>query len=550
MSAIITATAIAAYHYITVENEIKEVDSQALQSNSDLNHTLLQKIQQLENSFTAKIHELEVAHSAELTEMREALNATEERLVNATIMIQDLEEKHLTVFREMERALDETEGKLEEATATLLMLEDSYFMTIAAIQRDVNVTKVKLDDTTGKIAELEEGLSGTETAITSLNVNKASKATVDGLAVRLGDLEIGKVDRTQFEVLSGNVTSLRETTSAADKDIRQQLSDTVRTSEFQETVGSIYNTSVATYALVEGVQGRVDTLALTKANQSDLEDLVLNIGDLRNTTKADQQEIDYLTASFESLSNNVILLREWTIREDAILHLELEALANGSLNLSHHIELQDLIAKFASTKANKTDLEALALDVTTLAGNTVRTSDFNQLSGTVDGIGHSIEVVSQLTLNLTTSVGHINSVLISKADQRNVDVLEARVTLLENTTAETEKLVASLKTSKEELNQLKDRVSLLNETTANEGQLQQDLEEKLANHTASSVETHSQLSLNISSNVEEIVINGEKLRNLRKEINRLKSSGRPGPVPVTWLIIMAASITLIFFANV
>ena len=514
VSAIITATAITAYHYITVENEIKEVD---LQSNSDLNHTLLQKIQQLENSFTAKIHELEVAHSAELTEMREALNATEERLVNATIMIQDLEEKHLTVFREMERALDETEGKLEEATATLLMLEDSYFMTIAAIQREVNVTKVKLDDTTGKIAELEEGLSGTETAIASLNVSKASKAIVDGLTERVEELEIGKVDKTEFEILSGNVTSLRETISAVDEDIRQELSELAsttlnlthydqlqdgiqhlvedRTSDFLETVNVIDNTTVAMQRdiqqLIDG-KGQTreelnetretlyaatasitvledalnDTTQRTSALEVELANTKMEISSL-NETKASKASVEELTeeleirkvdkTEFEILSGNVTSLRETTSAADEDIRQELSVLADSTINHTHYNQLQNGIQHLTTLVTELNDSTEKNLETVDGFHNTTLAmqSDIEQLTNdhrqTREELNETRERIHNARASITVLEYGLNDT-------------KHRTSVVEGELANTKMEVSSLnetKASKVSVNELTERVEEL-----------------------------------------------------------------------------------------
>ena len=76
------------------------------------------------------------------------------------------------------------------------------------------VQEVRLEEARATISRLKE-------VITVLNTSKAAKATVDELIKNQKQLDSEKVDRTEFEVLSANVTSLRETSSQADEEIKE-----------------------------------------------------------------------------------------------------------------------------------------------------------------------------------------------------------------------------------------------------------------------------------------------------------------------------------------
>ena len=552
---VIASTAVIVYHYMT-ENQIKEMDSQiessALESDNNLNKTLSMKIQQLESTFTTKISELEANYSAELASMKEMLNKTEERLINATIMITELEEKHLLTFREMEAALNETEGLLQDATAAISMLEENHAMAIKVLEEELNTTNMKLEEvmtaveevdisTTAKTTELEAKLQSAETEIATLNITKASKVVVNEITDRVADLETGKVDKTEFAILSDNVRSNFEQLVIYVSDLENS---TVQTSDFVRLVESIENTTAEIWV----------EIAL-KANQSEINTLTEQITNL-TATVVDRVE-------FDSLSINVTILRESTALEDETLHAEIEALADGSLNLTHHDQLKILIEQFALTKANQTDFEDLAFDVVTLANGTVRTNDFNQLAETVDGIDHTTMIIqdniSDLALNFTTlksNVSHLNSVLVMKADQQQVDTLEDKLATLVNTTVErsTFKLlqdrVESLATNKANqstLEQLKETVELLNKTTTDEITLQEDLAETLTNHTISSQETHNQLTLNITSNYDDIQNNMDGLTTVQEELKELQDSSQRELIPM-WLTIIA-SLSFIFFIH-
>ena len=290
---------------------------------------------------------------------------------------------------------------------------------IVELSLHIRLLEDGLTNTTHRTAVVEAELLNTKIEVLSLNDTKASKVVVNEITDRVADLETGKVDKTEFAILSDNVTSLREDTSQADEDIREDLNDVAD--------------STLNYTHYHQLQDGIDKLKQSKANQSNFEHLVMHVSDLENSTvqtsdfvqlvesienttaeigmeialKANQSEINTLTeqitnltatvvdrVEFDSLSINVTILRESTALEDETLHAEIEALADGSLNLTHHDQLKILIEQFALTKANQTDFEDLAFDVVTL--ETSVTSNDDDIENNRHCIEHAEDDIKQL----------------------------------------------------------------------------------------------------------------------------------------------------------
>ena len=112
----------------------------------------------------------------------------------------------------------------------------------------IAVLEVGLNDTTHRVSLVEVEMDNTKMKVSLLNVTKASK---DELNEHVEELKVGKANKTDFDALSENVSSLTETTSAADREIRQELSDLISdTARMSDFLGTVHNT---TLAIQEGV---------------------------------------------------------------------------------------------------------------------------------------------------------------------------------------------------------------------------------------------------------------------------------------------------------
>ena len=345
----------------------------------------------------------------ELAQTKQNLSLTNESLHNATTRIIQLE------------------IKLSNVTDRTSMIESNLSqLTTEQIQ-----IRNDLNGTTLRTTVVETELVDIKIEVLFLNDTKASKVVVDEITDRVEDLETGKVDKTEFEVLSDNVTSLREDTSQADEDIREDLND-------------LGNNTLQHY---HQLQDDIDKLKHSKANQSNFEELVVHVNDLANSTVQTsdflQSNLNLLTeqitnltvttvdrVEFDSLSINVTILRESSAREDEILHEEIEALVNGSLNLTQHNQLKDLIEEFALTKANQTDLEELENSTTTK----ITELDVKLLSTETEIASLNDTKASKVAMNEISD--RVEDLETEKVDKTEFEILSDNVTSLRDQTTD------------------------------------------------------------------------------------------------------------------
>ena len=258
------------------------------------------------------------------------------------------------------------------------------------------------------------------------------------------------------------------------------------------------------------------------------------------------------TTEFNSLLIDVSILRETVATKadkDAVLDLtqDMRILEATSLNESHYDQLQSGIDALKRSKVDWTDFEDLVLNVTSLADSTVRTSDFLQLSETVNDLESTThENISLLRLNFTNQIEYINTSLVGKADQHDVDMLTERVTTLSDTTMTLtafealEENVQSLATNKADqssLDHLKDAVNQLDDATAKQKDLH-ELDENVSSHISSSQQIHSRYDSRISGNGDDVRSNTVRITSVENDIKQLKDS-TPG-LTASWMIASMA----------
>ena len=164
------------------------------------------------NDANRRITELEEDQTQLESELTQDLSMTNEALHNARLKITQLEIELSNVTDRtsmIERALsqittEQTQAR-EDLDTTGERLNDA--MVIITLVED------GLSNTTLRTAVIETELVDIKIEVLSLNDTKASKVVVDEITDRVEDLETGKVDKTEFEILSDNVTSLRDQTT-------------------------------------------------------------------------------------------------------------------------------------------------------------------------------------------------------------------------------------------------------------------------------------------------------------------------------------------------
>ena len=475
----------------------------------DLKTTMEEQLRKLESNFTARLLELGRHYSEELRGMAEALNATEERLANATVMIVELEEENLSTFKVMQEALNQ--------------LKETNYAAIEAMERELNATRAHLDHATTRITDLEVELMSTNAEVASLSTSKASVVTVSELSATVAQLEVEKASKTEFDSLSANLTLLAEASSMADNEIRLELDELADSSLNQthhdqlEEFIAIFASTKANQSNFEHLVERVSTLENT--TNSTAEELFQAVGEVENTavelqldfeqlsitvtglaadtaSKADQQEVDSLSdqltqlatltvgrGEFEDLTANLASLREATARADQELRKEIDDLADGTINRTHHDELQDIVNMFAATKANQSDFEALQAKVASLSEIT-------------DTLNHNIT-----SLKRDMQVG-----------ERDIAELNGRVATLEGVLDVLEQTVDSLKRGKANATELED----LQEK-------EKGLDDRVTTHISSSQATHEELSSDITGNEEAILSMSDRISSVETSISELET---------------------------
>ena len=217
----------------------------------------------------------------------------------------------------------------------------------------ITVLEDGLKDTKQRTSVMEGELANTKMEVSSLNKTKASKVSVDKLTERVEELEKGKVDRTEFEDLSDEFKSLRET------------------SEFYLTVDGIHNTTVAI--------------------QTDIAQLTQNLTSLAHntnvalSTKADQHDVDTLSEQLTSLSEETV--RNTTFRS------AIDSLSTSKANQSDLDSLEGRMDHLEDTTAKKNKLSSLEHEVTNHISDSQSTH--NQLSSRIGSNDADIESNTQ-----------------------------------------------------------------------------------------------------------------------------------------------------------
>jgi chromosome segregation ATPase len=516
--------------YLEHQNQqLKDSDTSLAQDaqlgDTSLQTTLMEQIQSLQSNFTA-----------ELGAMKLKLSDTEDRLANATNMIVALEHKHLEAFEIMQQALNIAEEKLENATDKISLLEENHAAAVKQMEEELVATNKQLHNATVRIEVLESELS---TGIATLNATKASVVAVSELTDRLVLLDGEKASRAELGVLSTNLTQ-------ADNEIRQKL-DELSNSALNQTHH-------------DQLQDFIAIFASTKANQSDFEMLVARVETLQNSTdelshtlddttgvlqmdiqdlfivahnatlavasKARQletisEQVAFLNttkverAEFDRLSANLTSLRNTTSRTDRQLRYDIDDLADGTINRTHHDELQDIVNMFAETKANLSDLKALEKEVSTLS---------RDINGSI----------SELTRDLTT-LGETVQTVAATVEEQDVDALTNRVGNLDR-----------------DLGMLNDTV---NAERSEVEQLQSEsssLDGKVTEHISSSQETHNQLASDITDNENQINANTNEISDVEDSISQLQTQSSAYSLGTTssWMIAITVSLVLLNIVSI
>ena len=209
----------------------------------------------------------------------------------------------------------ENDHKLMEE---IQQLKSNMMTELKELRAAHEVQEVRLEEARAMISRLEE-------VITALNTSKAAKATVDELANNQKQLEYEKVDKTEFENLSDNVTLLRETTSAADEEIHRELTESVAElevtkvdkTEFEVLSDNVTLLREATSAADKNIRQelgeRIKELETKKVDKREFEILSGDVTSLEEaSTQADKEIKELMRTGLDSISADVQSLTKAT----------------------------------------------------------------------------------------------------------------------------------------------------------------------------------------------------------------------------------------------
>jgi chromosome segregation ATPase len=434
----------------------------------------------------------------------------------------------------MQQALNIAEEKLENATDKISLLEENHAAAVKKMEEELISTNKQLHNAIVRIEVLESELSIAGGAIVTLNATKASVVAVSEVTDRLSLQVIEKASRAEFVVLSANLTLLAEVSTQAHKDIRQELNELSNTA-----LNQTHHDQLEDFIAI---------FASTKANQSNFEILVSRLATLQNSTDELSQTLEYTTgelevdiqglftvahnatlavasisgqvavlkttkverAEFDSLSANLTSLRNTTSRIDQKLRYDIDDLAGGTINRTHHDELQEIVNMFAETKANLSDLKALEKRVSNLS---------RDINGSI----------SELTRGLTT-LGETVQTVAAVVEEQDVDALTNEVGNLDRDLGTLNKTVNELKVEVEQLQ---------NESSSLDG--------KVTEHISSSQETHDQLASDITDNENQINANKKEISDVEDSISQLQtqSSAYSLGIASSWMMAITVSLVLL-----
>ena len=499
--------------------------------------------------------------SYNLTLLQESTSREDEEIrEDLTELVSALNQTHYDQLQDGIDRLEESKADqtaLEVVVVTLSELANSTVTIRKTVDGFENTTQIL----EGHTLQLETEVDSARAAIADLNTTKASKEDLNNATIEIMVLEASKVDKAEFEILSHNLTLLRESTSREDEEIREDLAELADTALNQthydqlqdgidrleeskadqtdlqvvaSTVSELANSTVRNSETVDGIEntivileGGIAELNATKATNEDLRQLTTDLM-LLDARKVDRME-------FELLSGNLTLLRESLARDYEEIHEDLAELSGSALNYTHHDQLQRGIDRLEASKANQTALEEVVLTVSNLENSTVSIS----------------KLVVQVALNVTTLEQHTREALTTKADQRDIDSLSDRLTALSDTTVTRETFerledrVETLSTNKAEQSDLKGTVDHLDATCAREYKVDQ-LEGRVTSHIKSSDDKHEELASDISDNDGSIQINSRRIGNVENAIRQddTETSAASHVLTSSWIITIVTLVTI------
>ena len=247
--------------------------------------------------------------SYNLTLLQESTSREDEEIrEDLTELVSALNQTHYDQLQDGIDRLEESKADqtaLEVVVVTLSELANSTVTIRKTVDGFENTTQIL----EGHTLQLETEVDSARAAIADLNTTKASKEDLNNATIEIMVLEASKVDKAEFEILSHNLTLLRESTSREDEEIREDLAELADTALNQTHYDQL--------------QDGIDRLEESKADQTDLQVVASTVSELANSTVRNSETVD-------GIENTIVIL------EGGIAELNATKATNEDLRQLYH----------------------------------------------------------------------------------------------------------------------------------------------------------------------------------------------------------------------
>jgi DNA repair exonuclease SbcCD ATPase subunit len=328
--------------------------------------------------------------TADMNELRSIVKNMKEHIETIENELQHEKAKNI----ELKRKINENSDKIAEWERQNAEMEETvreiHENTTSVLQSKIETLEEELTSTTASTMTIELELRSIARSIVFLNTTKASTETVND---QIGLLDRDKVDRSEFEVLSSNLSFLAETSSTEHEEIRQELNE-LADSALNETHYHELHQAIASKA--SHFDGRIQTLNATlstKADKQDVTTLSNRVTTLEGST-VDKNTFQVLKGTVEDIDERTADKTDLNLLQGRVNSLERNTATKSELR-----SLDDKLSGHSSTSdgVHNRLSSSIGSNSYSISGNTGR---ITQLESSTSGLTPS-QVVIAVSLSLT-----------------------------------------------------------------------------------------------------------------------------------------------------
>ena len=281
-------------------------------------------------------------------------------------------------------SLKANQTDLEDLGSTVAVLANSTVGTSDFLQLLETVDSKASSDS---LEQLSSEVSITREELANLNTTKASRVALDNAVTQL---DTSKADKEEFEILVSNVTLLRETTFRADELLRQRLSELS-----DSTLDQVHYNEL---------QSGIDRLESSKANQTDLEELASTVTALAENSVTTSNFL-LLSRTVDGIENNTIDLQQQDLQLVSTVTTLEDTTTNINDLLATKADQQDVDSLRESLETlSETTVQTSTFEqrVETLKSGKADQSDLDELEHQVDHLDEEVEEIDDEISSLDT----------------------------------------------------------------------------------------------------------------------------------------------------